>query len=217
MAQILVLEDNQSQNDVLTSFLRKDGHEVVSAFSLAQGQDYLKDDFDLVILDLNFPDGHGFDFLRAFRELSTAPVIILTAIGEEIIQLNAFDLKADEYVEKPFSPLVMTKRVRALLDRVAPESASVMIAGHKFDFDKQSVYDSNGSPITLTLKELQIVKYLYDKKDTPVLRTQMIEELWGFEYKDEIRLLDTHIKNIRKKISPSLIKTIKNFGYCLKT
>lgn len=211
--RVLIVEDDRTQNEVLANFLRKDGIEAVWEFNLSQAEALLTPDINLLVLDLNLPDGHGFDFLRNLRKKSSIPVIVLTALDDELTQLNVFELQADEYVDKPVSPLVMTKRIQAHLNRVYPPRHIFHTHGFSINFEKHLVTDSLGREIPLTAKEFNFLKVLIERKGNPVLREHILEAVWGFEYREEIRLLDSHVKNIRKKLTPQLIRTVKNVGY----
>lgn len=213
--KILIVEDNQTQNDVLANFLRHEYYDVVSAYTLNEARDLFSSDTDLIVLDVMLPDGSGLDFLKEIRKYSDVPVIVLTALDDEYTQVSTFDLKADEYVDKPVSPIVMTKRITALLERIYGNYNSVNIMGFKFDFKKFISYSSDEKDLKLTTKETQIIKCLYDANGNVVTRDNILNSVWGYEYIGEDRLIDTHIKNIRKKTSPEIILTVKGVGYRL--
>ena len=213
--KILIVEDNQTQNDVLANFLRHEYYDVVSAYTLNEARDLFSSDTDLIVLDVMLPDGSGLDFLKEIRKYSDVPVIVLTALDDEYTQVSTFDLKADEYVDKPVSPIVMTKRITALLERIYGNYNSVNIMGFKFDFKKFISYSSDEKDLKLTTKETQIIKCLYDANGNVVTRDNILNSVWGYEYIGEDRLIDTHIKNIRKKTSPEIILTVKGAGYRL--
>jgi len=213
---ILIVEDDQVQNDVLANFLRYDGFKAVSAYSLSEAQQLFNDEIKLVVLDLGLPDGNGLDFLKDIRSYSNIPVIVLTAQNDEFTQLHAFGLEADEFIDKPFSPLVMTKRIDAWMRRFYPETEKVKIGNFTFDFSDYRVTDVTEGEIILTSTEFKIIKKLFESKGYTVTREAMIESIWGFEYRDDIRLLDSHIKNIRKKLDSDIITTVKGIGYRIK-
>lgn len=213
--QILIVEDNHTQNDVLANFLRHEYYDVVSAYTLNEARELFSANTDLIVLDVMLPDGSGLDFLKEIRKYSDVPVIVLTALDDEYTQVSTFDLKADEYVDKPVSPIVMTKRITALLERIYGNYDSVNIMGFKFDFNKFISYSSNKKDLKLTTKEIQIIKCLYDANGNVVTRDNILNSVWGYEYIGEDRLIDTHIKNIRKKTSPEIILTVKGVGYRL--
>jgi len=210
---ILIVEDDLTQNNVLAGFLQKEGFQILKAFTIAEAWKLFCADVKLIVLDLSLPDGTGLDFLQKLRSTSKVPVIVLTALDDELTQLNVFDLQADEYVDKPVSPLIMTKRIKALMNRIYSDNDLVIIQGFNFDFAKYTVSSIDGEIIPLTSTEFNIVKFLYERKDHTLTRERIIESVWGYEYKDEIRILYPHIKNIRKKLCREIIVTIKGIGY----
>lgn len=215
MVKILIVEDDRTQNEVLSNFLRKEGYTVISAYDLRGAEQLFDPTIDLVILDMMLPDGSGLDLLQSIRLISNVPVIVLTALDDDYTKLNTFELKADEYVDKPVSPLVMTKRVNAFVERVYGAKSFCRIGGFVFDFNKHTVTGQNGECISLTNKEMGIIRFLYDNNGNAVTREAVITNLWGCDYDFDDRAIDTHIKNIRKKLDPSLIVTVKGVGYRL--
>jgi len=210
---ILIVEDDVTQNNVLAGFLQKEGYTTSQAYTIAQANELFTTEIQLIVLDLNLPDGTGFDFLQKLRMHSNVPVIVLTALDDELTQLNVFDLKADEYVDKPVSPLIMTKRINALMNRIYSDNNMIMIHGFCFDFSKYTVSYADGELIPLTSTEFNIIKLLHANKRLTLTREAIIESIWGWEYKEEIRILDPHIKNIRKKLCPEIVITVKGIGY----
>lgn len=213
--RILIVEDDQIQNDVLANFLRKDGDEVVSAYSLSEAEEKFDPAVALVVLDVMLPDGNGIDFLSRIRRISNVPVIMLTALDDDYTKIQTFDLKADEYVDKPVSPQVMTRRIHAFLDRIYGTRQETRLFGFRFDFQKYMVTDEAGLEIKMTRKEMDIIRFLMDNHGQIVSRDSLITNLWGCDYESEERAIDTHIKNIRKKLHPELILTVKGVGYRL--
>lgn len=214
--RILLVEDDKTQNDVLANFLRYEKYEVFSAYSIHEAREFIKQDMQLVILDVMLPDGNGLAFLQELRKTMSVPVIILTALDDEYTQLQSFDLKADEYVDKPVSPVIMTKRVKALMERIYGNNDVVKINRFQFDFERFLVVSEDGEEIKMTTKEILIIKLLYDNCGRVVTRDMILDSVWGHEYVGEDRLIDTHIKNIRKKLGNELIVTVKGVGYRLQ-
>ncbi len=213
--KILIVEDDRTQNDVLSNFLRKEGYETISAYCLAEAKQLFDPSVQFVILDIMLPDGSGLDFLQDIRLISNVPVIVLTALDDDYTKLNTFDLKADEYVDKPVSPLVMTKRINAFAERIYGAKSIFKIGRFTFNFSKHTVTDDGGTEISLTHKEMAIIRFLFDNKGNAVTRDAIITNLWGCDYESADRAVDTHIKNIRKKLDPSLVVTVKGVGYRL--
>lgn len=214
--KILIIEDDKIQNNVLAGFLRNEGYETFSAYTLSEVNPILdEEDIKLILLDLMLPDGNGLDFLKKLRRTNNVPVIVLTSLNSEITQLQVFDLQADDYVDKPVSPEIISRRIKSLFNRVYGKDEIVEIRDYYFDFGKYVVTDKNGNELPLTTTEIKIIKMFYDRKENTLTREMVIEAIWGFEYKDDIRILDPHIKNIRKKLSSDFIVTVKNVGYRL--
>lgn len=213
LIKILIIEDDRIQNDVLSNFLRKEGYIVISAYSLAEAEQLFDSSVQLIVLDVMLPDGNGLDFLKNLRCISSVPVIVLTALDDDYTKLQTFGLKADEYVDKPVSPLVMTKRINAFLERVYGARNVFRISDYIFDFNKYTVRDSGGQEIKMTHKEMSIIKFLYDNHGNAVTRESVITNVWGCDYDSDERAIDTHIKNIRKKLNSDFIITVKGIGY----
>jgi len=214
--KILIIEDDPIQNQVLCGFLQKEGYDTLGAYTLGAGRTALKtENIKLILLDLMLPDGNGMDFLLELRRTSKVPVIVLTSLDSDLTQLQVFDLKADDYIDKPVSPEIVSRRVRALMDRVYPKPNTATIKGFTLDFDHFTVKDSAQQPIPITSTEFKILAKLHQRQGAVLKREQLIEAVWGFEYRDEIRMLDPHIKNIRKKLAPDVILTLKGIGYRL--
>ena len=212
---ILIVEDDRVQNEVLVNFLAHESIEAVSAFSLKDAVKLFSPAIRLIVLDLGLPDGSGFDFLKFVKEKSNIPVIVLTAQNDELTQLNAFGLFADEFIEKPFSPLVMTKRIKAWLKRLYPTEHVLKLKDYTINFANYTTQNATLQSIELTATEYKILKKLSENKNIVLTREALIEAIWGFEYVHDLRILDSHIKNIRKKLSHDLILTVKGVGYKL--
>ncbi|MCX7694798.1 MAG: response regulator transcription factor [Caloramator sp.] len=212
MSKILLVEDEDKLRRVLKLYLEnegynvdeaKDGEEAITLFSPLT--------HSLVILDVMLPKRDGWSVLRTIRKESDVPVIMLTARGEEDDKLFGFDLGVDDYVVKPASPREIVARTRAILKRVkkADESEEIII-----DKSAREV-KVNGNTIDLTLKEFELLLYLYEHKNIAISREQILDAVWGYEYFGDLRTVDTHIKNIREKLGEyrDYIQTVRGFGY----
>lgn len=219
MDKVLVIEDEKGLQDILKTYLEKNGY---SAFIAGDGRSGLelieKYDISLVILDVMLPDMDGWRVLREFRETSDVPVIMLTARGEEYDKLLGFELGADDYVVKPFSPRELMARIKALLKRVDKGGAKNVLEwkGIVLDIDSREVYvDSN--KIDFTPKEFDLLKYLMENRGRAITREQCLERVWGYDFYGDLRTVDTHIKQIREKLGDKryLVKTVWGIGYKL--
>lgn len=213
---ILVIEDDKNTNEVISNFLRNADYQVTSAFSGEEGISYFdKEQYHLVLLDVMLPGISGVDVLKYVRQKSDVPIIMLTAVADELIQLVCFENKVDEYVVKPFSPSVLVKRVQVLMERIYANSEISQIGEYEFDFAGYTV-TKNGTRIALTTKEIELIKVLYENRKRVLSREQLLSAVFGDDYEGLDRTVDTHVKNIRKKLDPSVIQTVKGVGYKLE-
>lgn len=214
MYHILVVEDDLSTNQVICEFLKDAGYSVTTAFD---GEDaivkFCEEHYDLLVLDIMLPGKNGMDVLREIRDISEIPVIMLTALADEYTQIKSFDLQADEYVTKPFSPVVLVKRITALLRRSHPiDKTTVSFEDIIVDFSAYTVY-KNRKQVALTTKEIEILKVLIENQGNVLSRMQILDAVWSFDSDISDRIVDTHIKNLRRKLECSSIQTVKGIGY----
>lgn len=214
MYHILVVEDDRNTNQVIYEFLKDSGYNVTASFDgEAAIERFFENQYDLVILDIMLPRKTGMEVLKEVRRISNVPVIMLTALADEYTQIKSFDLQADEYVTKPFSPVVLVKRVSALIRRSHPiDKTTVSFEDVVADFSAYTV-TKNGEPVSLTTKEIEILKVLIENQGNVLSRLQILDSVWGFDSDIADRIIDTHIKNLRKKLDCKSIHTVKGIGY----
>ncbi|WP_274648732.1 response regulator transcription factor [Paenibacillus humicola] len=218
-ANILVVEDDQYIQELIAEFLRSQQYEVEVAGDGAEAlETFRHKTYDLVILDLMLPGIDGYAVCRTIREKSDTPVIVLTALGEEKDQLRAFEEQADDYVTKPFSFQVLMKRVEAVLRRTkGGRSGEVLFDGRlRLDAEAYKVY-VDGRLVETTTKEFEILQTLIRSAGRIMTRDMLLDKVWGYDYYGDSRIVDAHIKNIRKKLGISVIRTVKGVGYALET
>jgi DNA-binding response OmpR family regulator len=215
MIKILFLEDEPNIIEVTTEYMKMQGYEVTC---VNNGQDALEilknEDFNLAILDIMVPKVTGLEVLeyinKSKRNMAT---IMLTALGDEQTQLKAFNLKTDDYVIKPFSPLLLLKRIEAVLRRSLTEG--------KFDNDDTEFYiDDNtyqayykSESLNLTLSEFLLLQTLMKEPNRVFNREQLIMRIFNEDYISNDRIIDAHVKNLRKKLPHNYIKTVIGVGY----
>lgn len=219
--KILLVEDEKLAREGVRDFLISRGYLVTEA---VDGEEAVKkfcesgqSVFDLVILDVMLPKMNGILVLKEIRKKSKVPVLMLTALSDEGTQLASFDNLADDYLCKPFSLLILEKRIEALLrralDNLQKEEVSKWVReGVQVDFLEYKGY-LNGVDVDLKPKEVELLKFLIENPKVTLRREQILEELW----KDELpydRVIDVYIKNLRKKLQIDCIKTVKGVGYC---
>jgi two-component system response regulator RegX3 len=220
--RILLIEDEESISEPLGRALERDGFEVSTAATVAEGRQRLGESRpDLVLLDVMLPDGDGRDILKEIRRTSRTPVVMLTARGEELERVLGLELGADDYVTKPFSAAELAARVRAVLRRAdaAPADPSeVLAAGDvRMELDKHAVTHA-GSPVDLTVKEFELLRMLLENAGRVVRREQLIREVWDTNWFGSTKTLDVHVSALRKKLgddpsAPRYIHTVRGVGF----
>lgn len=208
MAVLLIVEDDTATNEAICEYMRSAGHITLSALDGEQGLQIAREkSVDLVVLDIMLPKRTGLEVLKELRQTSNIPILMLTALDDEPTQ-------ADDYITKPFSMLLLGKRVTALLRRCgkSPELKQIQMGDITVDFGGYTA-SGPGGPIDLTPKEIDLLKLLIEHKGLVLTRSQILDELWGYDYPIIDRTIDTYIKNLRKKLSFNRIVTVKGVGY----
>lgn len=218
--KILVVEDDSQIQELIVEFLSSQDYVVDTANDGVEGYEKFKEgEYDLVILDVMMPRLDGHSLCKMIKSVDKdVSVIFLTALGDEENEIKGFDLKADDYISKPFSFNILIKRVEAVLRRKNKEKLEeevLRFEGLKLELQTFKSY-VDGEEIELTLKEFNILKLMISSYPTVVSREKLIEKIWGYDYFGDTRVIDAHMKNIRKKIKKDYIKTIKGVGYVLE-
>ncbi|WP_010503624.1 response regulator transcription factor [Paenibacillus elgii] len=220
MDNILIIEDDLALSNGIVLALKDNNTAFVQAHSIAAAKEQIKAAvFDLVILDINLPDGNGLELLTAIRKSTAVPVIILTANDLETDIVTGFELGADDYITKPFSLIVLRARVGVQLKKVRQRIAdTVQLGAFSFSFDKMEFY-KNGNSVELSKTEQKLLRILIENRGNTVSRSDLVDRIWtdGAEYVDE-NALSVTIKRLRDKLednpsSPRYIKTVYGIGY----
>ena len=227
---VLVVEDDQTLQEVLKYNLSKEGYEVITA---CDGEEALEAararQPDLIVLDIMLPKMDGFEVCRILRKESTAPVLMLTAKSEEIDKVVGLEIGADDYVTKPFSMRELLARVKAMLRRtqmlnehaahaVKDESPSLIEAGDlEVDLRRHRV-SLGGSVLDLSPKEFDLLAFLVSNRGHVFSRDDLLERVWGYDYAGGTRTVDVHIRWLRRKIEadparPTRLLTVRSVGY----
>ncbi|PFY84288.1 response regulator transcription factor [Bacillus toyonensis] len=212
---ILVVEDDQEIQELIKQFLMTQQYKVIVASDGLEGmKQFNKQSFDLILLDVMMPNLNGFEVAKMIRSQSNIPIIMLTALEEEQDQMKGFDLGIDDYITKPFSFHVLMRRVEAVLRRSNNQSTDNHFVFRELhvDSDAYKVY-VNRVDVPLTTKEFEILQLLLQNEKKVLTRENIVEKIWGYEYAGDTRMIDTHMKNIRKKLDIPYIKTVKGIGY----
>lgn len=212
---ILIVEDEKEIREGVSEYLAEVGYSVISAEDGMQAIELFKNNkIDLVILDIMLPKANGFVVLNKIRQESNVPVIMLTAMSDDYTQIMSFDEKADDYITKPFSIIVLHKRIEALLRRVVKvsENKKWFYGDIEIDFEGYSAR-KNGENIDLKPKEIKLIELLLKYEGKVLTRAQILDNLWNIEESPNDRVIDVYIKNIRKKLLLDCIVTVKGIGY----
>lgn len=215
--KILVVDDESRMRKLVRDFLVKQDFEVIEA---GDGEDalnkfYAQKDIALIILDVMMPKINGWEVCKEIRENSKVPIIMLTAKGEESDELMGFDIGADEYISKPFSPKILVARVEAILRRTGQkEEETLEIGGIMVDKLGHQVL-VNGKDLELSYKEFELLSYFIENKGIALSREKILNHVWNYDYFGDARTIDTHVKKLRSKLGEKgdYIKTIWGMGY----
>lgn len=212
---ILIVEDEKEIREGVSEYLAEVGYSVISAEDGMQAIELFKNSkIDLVILDIMLPKANGFVVLNKIRQESNVPVIMLTAMSDDYTQIMSFDEEADDYITKPFSIIVLHKRIEALLRRgvKVSENKKWFYGDIEIDFEGYSAR-KNGENIDLKPKEIKLIELLLKYEGKVLTRAQILDNLWNIEESPNDRVIDVYIKNIRKKLLLDCIVTVKGIGY----
>lgn len=217
MQKILIVEDDLAIQALLHDFIQEAGYSVVLA---ADGVEALakhsEQPFDLVLLDIMLPKIDGYGVCEVIRQKSNVPIIMLTALDDEGNQLKGLDLQADDYITKPFSMPVLLRKIAAVLRRSSRQDDTPQTMSYKdltLDLDGYKVYIGQEN-VDLTPREFEILLELLTHKGRILTRQNLLQTLWKYEFFGDERIIDTHIKNLRKKLGTAdYIETIRGVGY----
>ena len=211
---ILIVDDEPRMRKLIVDFLLREGYTLIEADNGQTALDRISQEkIDLVILDVMMPVYDGWTVCREIRKTSNISIIMLTAKGEEVDQLFGFEIGADEYIIKPFSPRVLTARVNALFRRLEQNQLS-SYAGLQIEANARLV-TIDGCRLDLSPKEYDLLVYLVENKGQALSREQILKHVWNYDYFGDLRTVDTHITRLRTKMGSqsTLIQTVRGFGY----
>ncbi|HEM3582536.1 response regulator transcription factor [Streptococcus suis] len=211
MSRILVVEDDIVISQVVCEFLKEYGYQVESVFDGKVALErFQEEQFDLIVLDIMIPSMTGLEVLKEIRKTSQIPILMLTAMGDEYTQLISFNQIISDYVVKPFSPTILVKRIENIL-RGKGDADSIEIGTILIQPTSGAVYMEE-EEVQLTKKEYEVLLYLAKRRGKIVSRDNLMMGIWGYTELDS-RVLDNHIKNIRKKLPSLPLKTVVGRGY----
>lgn len=222
MPRILVTDDEEDIRRLICRYAEHEGYETVGAANGAEAVEACrKEDFDVIVMDIMMPEMDGFAATRQIHEFKDIPVLMLSARGAEYDKLTGFEVGADDYVTKPFSPKELMARLNVIIKRHAKDAAGtekktvlMEFGGLSIDTQGRVVY-LDGKPTELTAKEFDLLLYLAQHKGVVMSREQILKSVWGYEYFSYDRTVDWQMKLLRSKLGKyrDLIRTIRGVGY----
>ncbi|MBE6543620.1 MAG: response regulator transcription factor [Ruminococcaceae bacterium] len=225
MKRILIVDDEPHIRHLVAKYAKFEGFDVSEAENGMEALSLCRDnDYDIIIMDIMMPELDGFSASREIRRSKDVPIILLSARGEEYDRINGFELGADDYVVKPFSPKELMLRVNAILKRSStgalPPSASEVFQSGGLVIDiKARTVTVDGERITMTPKEYDLIFYMARNAGIALSREKLICDVWGFDFYGDDRTLDTHVKLLRKSLGAygNHIVTLRGVGYRFET
>ncbi len=219
MYKILVADDEAKIRMLISDFLKNEDYDVVEAEDGMQALEIFKEqsDISLLILDVMMPDYDGWTVAREIRKTSNVPIIMLTARSEEFDEIHGFEIGADDYITKPFSPSVFMARVNAIIRRSYQTKDSGKVEAGKLYIDSAThTVKIDGTSMELTPKEYELLFYISSNPGKLFSREKLLTQVWGYDYFGGTRTVDTHIGRLRIKLGEygdKYIKTYRGFGY----
>ena len=215
MKRILVIEDEPDIQEMLCAYLRDAGYSVSAASDGIQAMDcFHRESWDLILLDLMLPKIDGYGVCELIRRESDVPVIMVTALDTEENQIRGFDLQIDDYVTKPFSMPILLRKIAAVLRRTGSdaESRQLIYRDIVMDLDAYRV-TVDGALLDLTTREFELLKELLQNQGRVLTCSVLLGQLWNYDFIGDERIVDSHIKNLRKKLNRDYIETVRGVGY----
>ncbi len=226
MTTILLVDDEKMITGPLARKLRESGYRVLVADNGRIGLETARtENPDVVVLDVLMPEMDGWEVCKALRKTSPVPILMLTALSDEVDRILGLELGADDYLTKPFSSRELLARIRALLRRVAldqtqPKPAGELTAGPlRIELDTRRAFKNN-QELTLRYKEFELLSLLLHRVGQVVTRAELFDEVWGTDWLGDTRTLDVHVRWLREKVEanpsdPQFIQTVRGIGYRL--
>jgi DNA-binding response OmpR family regulator len=219
--RILLIEDESRIREMVKEYLENEGFIITEASDGADGLDKFKSiDFDMLVLDVMLPKVDGWSVCREVRRISSIPILMLTARGEEYDRLFGFELGVDDYIVKPFSPKELVARMKAVLRR-SSNAANNAPSTDLFEYKSLSLNTSSrkvtigGKNIEMTPKEFDLMSFFVKNRDRVFTREQLLDKVWGYEFGGDYRTIDTHVKMLRESLGEyrNLVVTVWGVGY----
>ncbi|MGL5756281.1 MAG: response regulator transcription factor [Paraclostridium sp.] len=217
---ILILEDDESLNNGITFKLKKEGYNVLSAMDISTAKELFKNnEVDLIVSDINLPDGSGLKFCEEIRQVSDVLIVFLTVLEREIDIVTGYEIGADDYITKPFSLMVFISKINALMKRLDNNSSSELLICHDIVIDRNEMkLIKNNEEIAVSKIEYKLLKYMMENSKQILTKDQILTHLWDTDKYVEENAVAVNIKRLRAKVEdepsmPEYIKNIRGVGY----
>lgn len=212
---INIVEDEKDLNELVKSYLEKEGYEVNSFLTFDDAYKHIEDDCDMWILDIMLDDKSGFDLIELIKERNAnLPVVFMSARDKEFDRIIGLEKGSDDYITKPFSPKELVLRINNIMRRVYKEDEHIEINGYDIDENQRTVH-KDGKQVELTTKEFDLLMLFVKNRGTAFVREQILEKVWDENYYGSDRVVDDTLRRLRKKMPDMNIQTIYGFGYRL--
>lgn len=215
MKSILLLEDDDNLNRGISLLLKKEGYHVCSAYTVEEAKNALeKEEFQLIVCDINLPDGNGLEFGKMVRSKSEAYIIYLTALDQEYDILSGYASGADDYITKPFSLIVLMSKINALMKRLEERGGTRLVSGDIEVSLKEMKVIKDGKPLSLSKTEMQLLVYLLQNAGQILTKENILENVWGFDgqFVDE-GTVTVNISRLKAKLETESISNVRGLGY----
>ena len=212
--KVLLIEDEKLIRMFIVEYFDKQKASVVEASDGYEGLSLLDDSFDIVLLDIMMPGIDGYEVCKLVRQKSDVPILFISALSEDDNKLKGYDLGADDFISKPFTPSLLYAKCKALLKRVNKENRSLDVGIIHIDEDTHEVYIRD-ELIQLSNKEYLLLIYFIENRRKILSRDQLLDHIWGYDYYGDQRIVDTYVKKLRKKLldAAPYIQTVVKIGY----
>ena len=214
--KVLIVDDEELIRNIIKDYCINEGFNIYEAEDGLKAVEMVKEhsDIDIIVLDIMMPNMDGYTAYKEIKKIGNIPTIILSARGEEYDKLMGFDLGADDYLTKPFSPRELIARIKAILKRDSKVLEGYTYKDLRIDIKAHSVYIGS-KEIELTPKEYELLLYFVENKSIALSREQLLGKIWGYDFFGDDRTVDTHIKTLRSRLGKyrDLIKTVRGVGY----
>lgn len=216
MYRICLVEDEKDLNNLIKSYLEREGYEVIQAFTGNEGYDLTAENFDLWILDIMLGDNFsGYDIIKKLREKGEVPVIFTSARDQDLDKIIGLELGSDDYITKPYSPKELVLRVNNILKRIHNSYTSI-IKYENYEIDKERrIVIENNKELSLTTLEFDLLLLFIENKNKSFSRGQILDSVWGEDYFGSDRVVDDLVRRLRKKMNKLHINTLYGYGYRL--